>query len=415
MQTPWDDRYAQRTQRMSSSAIRELLKFTEVPGLISFAGGLPAPDVFPVNEFTEACVKVLQEQGAQALQYGTTEGYQPLREMIARHSVRYGIKITSDNVLITSGSQQALDLLGKILINPGDRILVESPTYLGALQAWNAYGAEFITVPTDKDGMITDEMEDALRAGPKFIYILPNFQNPSGITLSLERRRHLIELADHYGVPIVEDDPYGQLRYDGTHLPSVVVLDSQFRDNGDCNYRGNVIYLSTFSKILAPGLRLAWVIAPPEVIHKLVQAKQGADLHTSTFTQMMAYEVSHGGFLDKHIPLIRKVYGERRDVMLAAMDSYFPPEADWTHPQGGLFLWSTLPGYIDTAELLKEAIKQNVAFIPGAPFHARGGGQNTMRLNFSNATPEKIQEGIFRLGKVIEEKLGRKVVERSIT
>jgi 2-aminoadipate transaminase len=415
MQTPWDDRYAQRTQRMSSSAIRELLKFTEVPGLISFAGGLPAPDVFPVNEFTEACVKVLQEQGAQALQYGTTEGYQPLREMITRHSIRYGIEITCDNVLITSGSQQALDLLGKILINPGDRILVESPTYLGALQAWNAYGAEFITVPTDKDGMMTDEMEDALRAGPKFIYILPNFQNPSGITLSLERRRHLVELADHYGVPIVEDDPYGQLRYDGTHLPSVVVLDSQFRDNGDSNYRGNVIYLSTFSKILAPGLRLAWVIAPPEVIHKLVQAKQGADLHTSTFTQMVAYEVSHGGFLDKHIPLIRKVYGERRDVMLAAMDSYFPPDTDWTHPQGGLFLWSTLPGYIDTAELLKDAIKQNVAFIPGAPFHARGGGQNTMRLNFSNATPEKIQEGIYHLGKVIEERIGKKVVDRSIT
>ena len=258
--------------------------------------------------------------------------------MIVRHTARYGIEVTPDNILITSGSQQALDLLGKILINPGDRILVESPTYLGALQAWTAYGAEYVTVPMDENGMITDALEDALRSGPKFIYVLPNFQNPTGVTLSLERRHKLIELADRYGVPIVEDDPYGQLRYEGEHLPSVVVLDSEFRNSGEACYSGNVIYLSTFSKILAPGLRLAWVIAPPEVIRKLAQAKQGADLHTATFNQCVAYEVARGGFLDRHVLTIREVYGERRDVMLGAMDAYFPPGVEWTHPQGGLFL-----------------------------------------------------------------------------
>jgi 2-aminoadipate transaminase len=405
MQTPWDHRYAQRTQRMGSSAVRELLKYAEKPDIISFAGGMPAPDVFPVEEFTQACIRVLRDYGAQALQYGATEGYLPLREMIARHAERYGINISPENLLITSGSQQALDLLGKIFINRGDRILVESPTYLGALQAWNAYGAEYVTVPFDEDGMITDALEDALRTGPKFIYALPNFQNPTGSTLSLERRKKLVELADTYGVPIIEDDPYGQLRYEGEHLTPVVALDSEYRDNCDLCYRGNVIYLSTFSKILAPGIRLAWVVAPPEVIRKLVQAKQGTDLHTSTFNQIVAHEVSRGGFLDHHIKQIRKVYGERRDVMLAAMDRYFPPEADWTHPQGGLFLWSTLPDYFNTSELIMEAVEQKVAFVPGAPFYPCGGGQTTMRLNFSYATPDKITEGISRLGKVIQEKI----------
>jgi 2-aminoadipate transaminase len=408
MQTPWDNRYAQRTQRMASSAIRELLKVTEKPDVISFAGGLPAPDVFPVEEVQEACQIVLQEMGAQALQYSTTEGYLPLREMIARHTARYGFQISPDHVLITASSQQALDLLGKVFINPGDHILVESPTYLGALQAWNAYGAEYVTVPMDEDGMDTDALEEALRAGPKFIYVLPNFQNPSGSTLSLERRYKLIDLADRYGVPIVEDDPYGQLRYDGEHLPSVVTLDSQSRDDCKASYRGNVIYLSTFSKILAPGLRLGWVIAPPEVIRKIVTAKQGADLHTSTFTQMVAYEVSRGGFIDRHIPLIKKVYGERRDVMLAAMDRYFPPEVDWTHPHGGLFLWGILPEHLDAAEVLQAAVEEKVAFVPGQAFHPHGDGKNTMRLNFSYSTPDKIEEGIYRLGKVLAEKVNHR-------
>jgi len=405
MQTPWENRFAQRTQHMGSSAVRELLKFTELPDVISFAGGMPAPEVFPIEEFRAACERVLMDFGPQSLQYGTTEGFLPLREMIARHSARYGIDVTPDNIMITSGSQQALDLLGKILINPGDHILVESPTYLGALQAWNVYGAEYVVVEADEHGMITDALEEGLRSGPKFIYVLPNFQNPTGATLTLERRHRLIELADQYGVPIVEDDPYGQLRFEGEHLPSVVVLDGQFRDNCQPCYRGNVIYLSTFSKILAPGLRLAWVIAPPVVIRKLVQAKQGADLHTSTFNQLVAHEVGRGGFLDRHIHTIRRVYRERRDVMLAAMDGYFPPGVEWTHPEGGLFLWGMLPEGLNSTEVFKVAVERKVAFVPGDAFYPRGGGGNTMRLNFSNATPEKIREGIARLGRVLKEQL----------
>ncbi len=401
MQTLWDYRYAQRTQRMASSAIRELLKLTEQPDVISFAGGLPAPDVFPVQQFSEASVKVLSEMGAQALQYGTTEGYQPLREMIVRHSARYGIEVTPENVLITAGSQQALDLIGKVFINRGDRILVESPTYLGAMQSWNVYGAEYVTVPLDENGMVTDELEGALRSGPKFIYVLPNFHNPAGVTLPAMRRQKLIELADEYGVPIIEDDPYGQLRYEGEHQPAMVVLDSKMRNCGNC-YSGNVIYLSTFSKILAPGLRVAWVIAPPEVISRLVQAKQGADLHTSTLAQILAYEVSKGGFLDEHIKTIRKVYGERRNHMLAALERYFPPGVEWTRPQGGLFLWVKMPEWIDSIELFKQAVEEKVAFVPGQNFFPNGGGHNTMRLNFSNATPEQIEEGIARLGRVLE-------------
>jgi len=411
METPWDHRYAQRTQRMQSSAIRELLKLTEKPDMISFGGGLPASDVFPIDEIKKACKRTLEKFGEQALQYGTTEGYLPLREQICRHTERYGIKITPDNIMITSGSQQALDLLGRIFINPGDRILVESPTYLGALQAWNAYGAEYVTVPFDNEGMKTDCLEEALRYGPKFIYVLPNFQNPTGVTLALDRRNQLIELADRYGVPIIEDDPYGQLRFEGSHLPSIVVLDGKFRGNNDQCYRGNVIYLSTFSKILSPGIRLAWVVAPPEVIRKLVQAKQGADLHTATFNQVLAHEVSRQGFLDEHIKLIRRVYKERRDVMLAAMDRFFPPEVDWTQPEGGLFLWGTLPEGLDSKDVLESAIEKKVAFVPGESFFPNGGGLNTMRLNFSYSTNERIIEGISRLGEVIHEKMHEKEVK----
>jgi len=406
-QTLWDDRYAMRTQRMKSSAIRELLKITELPGIISFGGGLPAPDVFPVEEFKTACIKVLNEYGPQALQYGATEGYTPLREMIARHSEKYLPNVTRDNILITSGSQQALDLIGKIFINRGDRILVESPTYLGALQAWNAYGAEYVSVPSDENGMMTEHLEAALRTGPKFIYVLPNFQNPTGATIPLERRKQLIALADRYGVPIIEDDPYGQIRYEGEHLPSVVTLDSGNRKTNGC-YIGNVIYLSTFSKILAPGIRLAWVVAPPEVILKLVQAKQGADLNTSSFNQITAYEVGRGGFLDKHVLTIRDCYRERRDVMLDALTEHMPEGVKWTHPKGGLFLWATLPEGMNTTELLQDAVAEKVAYVPGTSFFANGGGENTMRLNFSYSKPELINEGIARLGKVFKKKLVKK-------
>jgi 2-aminoadipate transaminase len=391
-------------QKMGSSVIRELLKLTEQPDIISFAGGLPAPEVFPVEKFKEACNTVLDTLGAQALQYGTTEGYLPLREMIARHTARFGIEVTADNILITSGSQQALDFIGRLFLNRGDYIVVESPTYLGALQAWNAYGAQYISVPSDEHGMIVDDLEKALRIGPKFIYVLPNFQNPSGTTLTEERRRKLIDLADRYGVPIVEDDPYGQLRYDGDHLPSVVKLDSDMRGpNGGHNYTGNVIYLSTFSKLLAPGIRLAWVIAPPEVIHKLVMTKQAADLHTSTFNQITAYEVAKGGFLDEHVKVIRSVYKERRDVMLDTMDEIWPSEMRWTRPEGGMFLWGVMPPNMDAAEVFKKAIERKVAFVPGGSFHPTGGGKNTMRINFSYSNTENIREGITRLGILLKE------------
>jgi 2-aminoadipate transaminase len=405
MQTPWEYRFAHRTQKMGSSVIRELLKLTEQPDIISFAGGLPAPEVFPVKEFQEACNRVLAEHGAQALQYSTTEGYRPLREMISRHTDRYKVSVTPENILITSGSQQALDFIGRLFINRGDYVVVESPTYLGALQAWNAYGAQYISVPTDENGMIVEELEAALRVGPKFIYVLPNFQNPSGSTLSLERRRRLVALADQYGVPIIEDDPYGQLRYDGEHLPSVVYLDALYRNDGNNEYTGNVIYLSTFSKLLAPGLRLAWVVAPPQVIQKLVMTKQAADLHTSSFNQQVAFEVGKGGFLDEHVKVIRSTYKERRDVMLEMMDEMFPAEMRWTKPQGGMFLWGMMPEGVDAAEVLKIAIDRKVAFVPGAAFHPNGGGKNTMRINFSYSSPDLIREGITRLGTTLKEVL----------
>ena len=406
MTTPWAHRYALRTHGMGSSAIRELLKLTQQPDLISFAGGLPAPEMFPIEKVKAAADTVLTEVGPQALQYSTTEGYTPLRELIVRSMARYGIKVGIDNVVITSGSQQALDLIGKLLINPGDRILTENPTYLGALQAFTAYQSQYVTVPIDDDGLQVAHLEAALRSGPKFMYILPNFQNPAGVTLSLTRRYDLIALAEEYGIPIVEDDPYGQLRYEGEHLKPLVVLDSEYEGcEGDGGYTGNVIYTSTFSKTLAPGLRLGWIVAPKDVVFKLVQMKQGTDLHTSSFDQMVAYEVARDGFLDKHIRTIRETYGHRRDVMLNAMEQYFPSEVRWTRPAGGLFLWVTTPESINTADLLKDAIAQKVAFVPGYSFHPNGGGHNTMRLNFSNAKDEMIVEGIRRMSVALKQRL----------
>jgi len=405
MSTRWIHRYAQRTQRMTSSAIRELLKLTEKPDIISFAGGLPGPELFPVEELREAAETVLEQKGRKALQYSTTEGYPPLREMIVRHMARYGIVVDIDSVLITSGSQQALDLIGKVLINPGDKVLTENPTYLGALQAFTMYTADYVTVPMDDDGLVVEKLEEGLRSGPKFMYLLPNFQNPSGVTLSLERRQEIIRVSDHYGIPIIEDDPYGQLRYEGEHIKSLVVLDAESQHcqhNG--KYTGNVIYLSTFSKTLAPGLRLGWIVAPKEVIYRLVQAKQGTDLHSSTFDQMLAYEVGRGGFIDRHVHRIREVYGQRRTIMIRALEQAFPdPSAGvrWTRPQGGLFLWVTLPEHMNAADVLIEAVREKVAFVPGAPFFPGGGGHNTIRLNFSNANEQQIVEGIARLGRVV--------------
>lgn len=410
MQIPWEQRFADRASRINSSAIREILKYTSAPDVISFAGGLPSPDVFPVTEFKQACEVVLDEAGPASLQYSPTEGFVPLREVIAEHSASYGIQVPIENIQLTSGSQQALDLLGMLFIDPGDYVAVENPSYLGALQAWNAYGAKYLTVPSDEYGMRTDLLEDVLEQGPRFIYVLPNFQNPTGVTLPLDRRKELVEIADKYGVPIVEDDPYGKLRYFGEHIPPVFVLDQQYRGGNREHVPGNVIYMSTFSKLLAPGIRMAWLIADFDVIRKIVYTKQGADLHSPTFNQMIAYEVARDGFLHEYSKTIRATYKERLQIMLESMEKHFPDGIKWTKPKGGMFLWVTLPEEFDTEELLQKAVERGVAYVPGSPFHPDGSGKNTMRVNFSNASPDMIREGIARLGALLREELEAMVV-----
>ncbi len=404
MPTVWDQRYAQRVQRIQGSAIRELLKVTEMPGAISLAGGLPAGEIFPLEQISEVTQRILATQGQQALQYGPTEGYTPLRELLAERLSAEGVRVSRDNIVIISGSQQGLDLLGKLFVNPGDPLLVESPTYMGALQAFNPYEPQYIAVRSDEQGIVTAELESALQRHPTCMYVLPSFQNPSGITFTLERRLRLIELAGRYNVPILEDDPYSQLRFEGESLPSLLALEharQQQAGQEDPFYQGNVILLNTFSKVLTPGLRVAWIVAPAEVCRKLTLAKQGTDLHTATFNQMIAYELMREGFLEQHVPVIRALYRERRDAMLAALAEYFPDTVHWTHPEGGLFLWVTVPEGIDTAQLLSDALEYRIAFVPGAAFHANGGGANTMRLSFSNVNQEQIEEGIRRLGKLL--------------
>ena len=405
----WSHQYADRIRNLTGSVVRELLKYTQRPEVISFAGGMPAPELFPLTRFHDAACRLLSEarSGQMALQYSPTEGFLPLRELIVRHIGRYGINARPENVLITTGSQQALDLIAKLFVNPGDRVLVEAPTYLGALHALDVLGAQYVSVPTDDDGLQTNSqsMARALQYRPKFMYLLPNFQNPSGVTLSIERRLAVIQLAREHGIPIVEDDPYGQLRYEGTHLPPVVRLDQEAEASRSTDglERGNVIYLSTFSKTLAPGLRLGWVIAPVEIIGKLVMLKQAADLHTSSFDQLLAYETARSGFLDEHIRMLRVAYRERRDVMLAALESEMPPGTTWTHPAGGLFLWLRLPAGMDCEAVLQRAVERDVAFVPGTAFFAeRSKGQRYCRLNFSNTQPDRIREGIRRLAGVLE-------------
>ncbi|MGA9532986.1 MAG: PLP-dependent aminotransferase family protein [Anaerolineales bacterium] len=404
MPSAWTSRFAGRTQGLTSSAIRELLKLTQRPEIISFAGGLPAAEFFPLKRFEEAARRVLHDQGKCALQYSTTEGYLPLREMVARHAARYGIKASPDMILITTGSQQALDLLGKLFIDEGAPVLVERPSYLGALQAFKLYGPDFISLPLDDEGVQVDNLRTMMERQPSFAYVLPNFHNPAGVTLSAERRATIVEEAARRAVPLVEDDPYGQLRYDGDHLQSLYALDLE-RAGVD---GGNVIYLSSFSKVMAPGLRLGWVIAPLEVIHRLVQLKQGADLHSSTLDQMIAFEIAHEGFLDEHILRLRDGYRERRDAMLAALDHHFPEEADWTRPTGGLFLWLKLPPGINSERLVERALERGVAFVPGTAFYADGeDGLGCGRLNFSCSPPDQIEEGIRRLAAVLEEEMAR--------
>jgi len=408
MSTPWELRFANRTERMKSSFIRELLKVTNQPDVISFGGGFPAGELFPLEETLAACEKVLRENGQKALQYTTTEGYDPLRQWIADDMNKNGINVTKDNILITSGSQQALDIIGRIFINNGDRVLTESPTYLGALQAWNTYGPNFVTAETDENGLVTESLEEVIKQNIKFMYVLPNFQNPLGVTMTLERRKQLIELASKYGVPLIEDDPYGKLIFEGESLPSIAVLDTAYHSDGSGEFNGNVIHTSTFSKILAPGLRIGWVVAPTTVMKKMVQAKQGADLQCSTFDQYVAYEMASADWLPDHIEKIKRVYKERRDTMLQAFEDYMPEGTSWTIPRGGLFLWLRLPEGCNSIELFPKAVEEKVAYVPGDPFYPNGGPVNTMRMNFSAANPEKITEGVRRLANMIKKSIAEK-------
>ncbi len=407
MPTSWEYRYAQRAKGMQSSIIREILKVASQPDVISLAGGMPAPELFPIKEVATASLQALEKLGSDALQYSLSEGYPPLRQFIVDKMSRYGIVASVDNVLITSGSQQALDLVGKVLIDPGDVVLTEAPTYVGAIQSWSAYQASFASVPLDDDGMMVDLLEEKIiETHPKFMYVLPNFHNPGGVTLSPERRERLVSLARQYGVPVIEDDPYGELRFEGEHIPPIVVIDAtRNADRLEGYFKGDVIYMSTFSKTLAPGLRLGWIVAPIQVVKKLVQAKQGADLHSSTYSQVVAYEVVADGFLDEHVEEIRAMYRQRRDAMLAAMEQHFPEDVTWTRPQGGLFLWVKLPEGIDSLELMEKAIEQKVAFVPGTAFYADGRGHDALRLTFSYCPTDMLEEGIRRLGKAITGKM----------
>jgi len=396
--TDWDAKMAGRTAGMTGSIIRELLKLTDRPDIISFGGGMPAAELFPVREFREACEYVLTTNGGKALQYGASEGYTPLREYLSEKMQKYGVPAVVNNVIITNGSQQALDLIGRIFLDKGDIVVTERPTYLGALQAWRAYEADFASVPMDDDGMCVDQLEDVLKTHQrkvKFIYVLPNFHNPAGTTLPLDRRMELVRIAAKYGVPIIEDDPYGELRFEGEDITPIETL-----------HKENVIYLSTFSKTLAPGVRLGWITGPEKIVSKIVLAKQGADLHTGTLVQWVAYDICSRGLLRNHVKLVREAYHERRDAMLQAMDEYFPSGVTWTRPQGGLFLWVRLPEGINTTTFMKTALEQKVAFVPGAPFYPDESGTNAMRLNFSYCRPEVIREGIQRLGRAIMQEFG---------
>lgn len=383
--------FAQRVDQMESSAIREILKVTERPEVISFAGGLPAPELFPVTEIRDAFCHVLGCDDPSVLQYSTTEGFLPLREYIAVKIQEKGGKAGADNVLVTNGSQQALDLLAKLFINPGDVVIVEKPSYLGALQTFRSYQARFVAVPTDDKGIDVEALEAAIKKyNPKLIYLTPTFKNPTGVTLSLERRRAVAKMLGKYEVPLIEDDPYGELRYAGQPLPPLKSFDRS----------GRVVYLSTFSKTIAPGLRLGWIVADHELIQKLVLAKQGTDLHTGTLVQRAVQRYLEISDVPGHIQAIREEYGRRRNVMLEAMKANFPERISWTEPEGGMFLWVTLPDHVDTVQLLSRAIEENVAYVPGAPFYPNGGGLNTLRLNYSNSIPLQIQEGIQRLARL---------------
>ena len=390
-------RYAERMDRLKMSAIRELLKLTERPEVISFAGGLPAPELFPVAEFAEACAEVLRDDGPAALQYMTTEGYAPLRRWVCEflHAAN-GLETTPERVLIVSGSQQGVDLVSKVLLDPGDLVVIENPSYLGAIQAFDAYQAGYLDVATDDAGMLPDDLRRVLASAPrkpKLLYIVANFANPTGITPSLERRREIVAIAREHAIPILEDDPYGRLRYSGEALPSVSAI-----AGGE-----GVIYAGTASKTIAPGMRVAWLVLPDVELHdKVVMAKQAADLHTSTFAQRAVYAyVKRPGAVDRHVATMVPVYRARRDAMVAALTAKLPAGWSWAYPDGGLFLWMRAPQGVDTTRLLERALERHVAFVPGAPFWVNRDVRNTLRLSFSNSSETTIAEGVDRLAATI--------------
>ncbi|CAJ93742.1 DNA-binding transcriptional regulator, MocR family, contains an aminotransferase domain [Cupriavidus necator] len=378
---------SRRAQQLTSSAIREILKVTERPEVISFAGGLPSPASFPVAAMEAATARVFADNPQAALQYAATEGYLPLREFVAR---RHDAPV--ERVLITTGSQQALDLIAKVMIDPGSKVLVETPSYLGALQAFSLFEPEFVSIPSDDKGLLPEALTPELTAGARFLYALPNFQNPTGRRLPLERREALVARAKEQGVLLVEDDPYGALSYTGDQLPSLLSM------NPD-----GVIYMGSFSKILAPGMRLGYVIAPPELHFKLCQAKQASDLHTPTFTQRVAYETIRDGLLDTHIPTIRELYGKQCQYMLDALKRHMPEGVTWNEPEGGMFIWMELPEGLDSMVILEEAVKRNVAYVPGAPFYASNPKRNALRLAFVTVSAERIEQGVAILGELFRE------------
>ena len=393
--------YSVLASRMKASTIRETLKIIQRSNVISLAGGMPDPATFPTEELNEVVKQILAKNSARALQYSSTEGLPELREFLLNWLVEDNKKAELDNIMITSGSQQGLDLVSKVLLDPGDIVIVELPSYLAALNAFRSYGGEMVGIPMDDEGMLTEILEETLAQlktegkKVKFIYTISNFQNPTGVTMSLPRRKRILEIARKFKVFILEDNPYEKLRFEGEPLPSIYSLDNE----------GYVISLGTFSKILCPGLRLAWVLGDKEIIGKLVIMKQATDLCTAILNQLIAYEYCRQNDIDKNIESNVQIYRKKRDVMLEALNKYFPTEASWTKPEGGFFVFATLPEFIDTDEMFLEAIEEKVAYISGAPFFANGKGQNTMRLSFCYPSEKDIEEGIKRLGQVIKKKI----------
>lgn len=397
-------RLATRLSQIKASAVREILKVTEQPEVVSFAGGLPAPELFPVSAFAEAHASVLATDGAAALQYSTTEGFAPLRAWVADRLRGRGVRCDPEDVLITAGSQQGIDLVAKVLLDPGDLVLVERPTYLAAIQSFASYEASFRSVASDDGGIVVDDLARALReCRPKLLYLVPDFQNPSGVTLTTDRRAAVLRLCAEHEVPVVEDCAYGELRYRGVAPPFLAALD----DAGLC------VHLGTFSKTLAPGLRIGWAVAPRALARRLAVAKQAVDLHSSSISQRVVARLLETFVYEAHLARLRRTYGERCLAMLAAIERHFPAGARWTRPEGGLFVWVQLPAGLAAEGVLEDALRDKVAFVPGAPFYANEVRHDFLRLNFSNRTPEVIDDGIARIGRALAARLGSGRVARA--